>query len=108
MADILQSQIQQFNPDIDVSSVGPRWQLWLTRLENYFNTLETEPASAKKLAILLHCAGPRVLELYQTVKGSTVTETDAYEKAKIQLATLFNPKRNRRTLRVPAYKANRA
>ena len=83
MADILQSQIQQFNPDIDVSSVGPIWQLWLTILENYFNTFETEPASAKKLAILLHCAGPRVLELYQTVKGSTVTETDAYEKAKI-------------------------
>ena len=108
MAGILQSQIQQFNPDIHVSSVSPRWQFWLTRLENYFNTFETEPASAKKLAILLHCAGPGVLELYQTVKGSTVTETDAYEKAKIQLATLFNPKRNRRTLRVPAYKANRA
>ena len=81
MADILQSQIQQFNPDIDVSSVGQRWQLWLTRLENYFNTFETEPASAKKLAIMLHCAVPRSLELYQTVKGSTVTETDAYEKA---------------------------
>ena len=33
----------------DILSVGPQWHLWLTRLENYFLTLNTSPASAKKL-----------------------------------------------------------
>ena len=89
------TQISMFDPDTDISSVGPRWQLWLSRLENFFLTLESEPASAKKLAFLLHCSGPRVLELYQTVKDKTSTETDVFIIAKEQLATLFNPKRNK-------------
>lgn len=88
-------QINQFDPDTDISSVGPRWQLWIIRLENFFKTFTNEPDSQKKLAFLLHCAGPRVLELFQTVQSIEVQATDPYEAAKKRLGTLFDPKRNK-------------
>lgn len=93
----LGSNICMFDPDTDIASVGPRWTNWLKRLENYFTTRAAEPNSALKKALLLHLAGPRFHELFETVSHLVFDPVvdDVYLAIKRQLATLFEPTRNK-------------
>ena len=60
-----------FNPDIEVSSVGLRWEEYKMQFENYLvakcvKKLSDIPKEIK-LPILLHVVGTRVFQMYRTV-----------------------------------------
>ena len=80
----MERPVPTFDPDSEYTSVGPRWAKWLKQLDIYFDTLETELLQPKKLANLLHLAGPRVQEIYETVKSTNtpgIDDTNVYDRA---------------------------
>ena len=74
----------------DKSNTGPRWERWVSRLENLFVGLKIENDDCKR-ALLLHYAGEGVYDIYDAEKG----ETEAtYTATKQVLTTYFEPKKN--------------
>jgi hypothetical protein len=79
-----------FDYDSDKSNAGPRWERWVSRLENLFVGLNIDDEDRKR-ALLLHFAGERVYEIYDIEKK----DTDAtYIATKKVLKDYFEPKRN--------------
>ena len=79
-----------FDPDVDKNNAGARWEKWMGRLENLFVGLNIDD-DGRKRALLLHYAGERVYDIYDTEKG----DSDAtYAGTKTVLKTYFDPKRN--------------
>ena len=72
-------------------SVGPRWETWLARFDNYLiaaNITEDE----RQRAQLLHGGGEDVFDVYLTFDSSSIT---SYNDLKDALTAHFSPKRNR-------------
>ena len=75
----------------DQSNVGPRWERWLGRLENFFVAFDIKDDTRKR-AMLLHFAGESVSNIFSTL-SDTGDETD-YKKATDSLTNYFLPLKN--------------
>ena len=89
------------------STVGPRWDRWVGRLENLFVALQLvdpivqegqEPDEAvikrvddRKRALLLHYVGEQTFDIYEAQKGETETTYTATLKV---LSDYFRPRKN--------------
>src|SRR6266536_6257971 len=82
------SGIDRFDPD--VPDPGEEWNQWKQRWEFYVDSLP-EMTDKRKRAKLLHTAGPKVQEIYQTLND----ETKSYETAITVLDGYFAPKKNK-------------
>ncbi|CAC5407235.1 unnamed protein product [Mytilus coruscus] len=72
----------------DKSNAGPRWERWVSRLENLFVGLKIENDDRKR-ALLLHYAGESVYDIYDAEKGATEA---SYVATKLVLTTYFEQK----------------
>ncbi len=82
------SGIDRFDPD--VPDPGEEWNQWKQRWEFYVDSLP-EMTDKRKRAKLLHTAGSKVQEIYQTLND----ETKSYETAITVLDGYFAPKKNK-------------
>ena len=92
---------EQFKVHTDPHTAGVRWEKWITRLERLLEALDiiekaNDSADKKtaidkrRLALLLHYAGPEVEDIYGTLTGNK----DLDSTAKPLFATYFQPKKN--------------
>ena len=92
---------EQFNVHTDPHTAGVRWDKWIKRLERLLEALDIIEKAAhseqqktaidkRRLALLLHYAGPEVEDIYGTLTGNK----DLYSTAKPLFATYFTPKKN--------------
>ena len=72
-------------------NVGPRWKKWLARFENLIVGMGIQEAKQKH-ALLLHCSGPKVDEIFDTLEDTG--EDKDYKKAVEKLTVHFNPQVN--------------
>jgi len=87
----------------DKSTLAQRWKKYISRLENYMLAIGVEQAPRKK-AILLHFAGPDVMDIFENLPepvpvrdeagNVAANQPDEYAKCKTQLTTYFNPQEN--------------
>ena len=98
-----------FDAEVDKSTVGPRWDRWVGRLENLFVALQLvnpivqegqEPDEAvikrvddRKRALLLHYVGEETFDINEAQKGETETTYTATLKV---LSDYFRPQKNTR------------
>ena len=81
-----------FPPFVEIDqNPGPQWGKWLGRFERLMIAMGITE-SRRQRALLLHYAGPRVDEIFDTL--SDVGEDTDYDKAVDALNKYFNPKSN--------------
>ncbi len=80
--------IQPFDTETDPSSVGTLWSKW-TGFENFLVAMNNT-GDARQKALLLHLAGERVHDIYDTFTA----DEDGYAETKIKLNGYFSPKKN--------------
>ena len=71
-------------------SVGPRWERWVARFENYLVATKIEDDDRKR-AQLLHVGGSDVFDVFLGL----ATQPTSYDETKEALDNHFAPKRNR-------------
>ena len=81
----------KFDVFTEESSLGVRWDKYVTKLENLFTGLNITSKKRKK-ALLLHYAGDDVFNIYDTFDLSGDEEN--YDDTKTELKTIFNPRKN--------------
>lgn len=93
MANLQFPQFPQFSfgDSSDQTNVGPRWEKWLGRLENFFVAFDIKDDTRKR-AMLLHFAGESVSDIFNTL--SDTGEEKDYKKAKDSLTKYFLPTKN--------------
>ena len=64
-----------FDVESEPSSVGPRWTKWLQRFDNYITAMNIN-GDARQKALLLHLAGERVHDIYDTLAANQDTFSD--------------------------------
>ena len=77
-----------FDPDLDLTSVGTRFRKYLERFKVYAVAMNIKD-KARNRALFLHCAGPKVQDIFDTLEH---TEED-FETAGENLLEYFEPKR---------------
>ena len=92
------SGIHAFDCKGDITSVGPRWKKWRKSFQFFVEAKGIEDGKQKK-ALLLHCAGVDVQEIFEALDVSSVgssskDEIDEYEIALKLLDAYFAPKAN--------------
>ena len=96
-----------FDAEVDKSTVCPRWDRWVSRLETLFiarqlvypivqEGQETNEGAIKtiddrKRALLLHYVGEQTLDIYEAHKGETET---TYTATFNVLSYYFRPRKN--------------
>ena len=88
--------IQAFNCRGDSTSVGPRWRRWRKAFQFYVDGRGIT-AAARKKALLLHCAGMEVQEIFETLTDPGVPEGEednVYNAALRTLDAYFTPQVN--------------
>jgi len=84
----------EFDVDGEPTSVGPRWEKWLSRFENMLTAMSIDD-SVRQKALLLHLAGSRVYEIAETLNMTPANdETNVFKAAKDALTLHFKPKKN--------------
>ncbi|KAK7090373.1 hypothetical protein V1264_010179 [Littorina saxatilis] len=83
------TQVSNFDIHGDVSSLSIRWEDWVDSFEIYAAASGVD-SGVQKRALLLHCAGKEVQELFKTF-GDTGT---TYDAAREKLDAHFKPKKN--------------
>ena len=68
-----------FDPDLDPTSVGTRFRKYLERFKVYAVAMNIKD-NARKLALLLHCAGPKVHDIFDTIEDTAEHFKTAGEK----------------------------
>ena len=91
MASVLSglSGVKPFNVHEDRSSLGQRWNRWISQFELYVLASGVSD-DAQKRALLLHMSGPDVQDIFNTLSDSTGT----YDSAKKALNDYFEPKKD--------------
>ena len=84
--------LPQFDCKGELSSIGTRWKRWIRAFELFVVGKGVTNAAQKK-ALLLHCAGMSVQDIYYTLPA-VAGEADVYEKAKTALEQHFSPQVN--------------
>ena len=72
-------------------NTGPRWKIWITRLERLLTAMNITDKQQKE-ALMLHFAGPEVDEIFDTLEDPEA-ETD-YKAAVEKLTEYFAPQTN--------------
>ena len=72
-------------------SVGPHWEKWLARFDNYLIAANITEDKRQR-AQLLHDGGGDVFDVYFTFDSSSIT---SYDDLKDALTAYFSPKCNR-------------
>ena len=78
-----------FNPDLDPTSVGTRFRKYLERFKVYAVAMSIKD-KARKRALFLHCAGPKVQDIFDTLEDTG----EDFETASEKLLEYFEPKRH--------------
>ena len=75
----------QFNCKGDSTNVGTRWRLWKKAFQFYVDGRGVTAATRKK-ALLLHCAGMDVREVFETLTdpGAPAGDTDNDKKLRCE------------------------
>ena len=81
--------LQPFDTETDPSSLGMRWSKWTQRFENFLVAMDIVN-DARKRALLLHLAGERVHDIYDTL----AEDEDDYAGTKTKLDGYFTPMKN--------------
>ena len=89
-----QLQIPPFECDNDPTTIGPRWERWINRFENYLTAVNITN-DARWKALLLHLGGERVHDIYDNDTLSSAD--DNYTAAKDNLDTYFKPMKDTAT-----------
>ncbi|KAJ8314428.1 hypothetical protein KUTeg_006578 [Tegillarca granosa] len=76
--------------DSDSHDAGPQWDKWVSRLELLFDGMKLTDDKQKR-ALLLHYAGDRVFDIYETQKGDSQAK---YEETVNVLKNYFAPRKN--------------
>ena len=84
-------QVKLFDPHGDPSNVGLAWKWWLRGFELYSTGRGVQNADQKR-ALLLHCAGIEVQDIYFSLKEED--GADGFEKTVQTLSVHFEPKIN--------------
>lgn len=84
--------IQPFESELSDSdaSLGPKWDKWLLRFENYLSAIAVNDEGQKR-ALLLHAVGSTIFDIFVNLPNRGTT----YEQAKTALTAYFKPKVNR-------------
>ena len=88
--------IKPFDCRGDSTSVGPRWRRWRKSFQFYVDGRGIT-AAARRKALLLHCAGVEVQEIFETLTDPGVAEgedDDVYKAALRTLDAYFTPQVN--------------
>ena len=88
--------IQPFDCKGDLTSISPRWKRWKKSFQFFVEGKGVTNAEQKK-ALLLHCAGVNVQEIFETLTSFAADvkdEIDEYEAALTILDEHFSPKAN--------------
>ena len=85
------SGIPTFDPKVEPTSIAPRWQRWKRAFE-LFIVGKGITDKTQKRALLLHCAGMDVQDIFDTLPNNG--EDNDYDKAIEVLDTYFNPATN--------------
>ena len=86
--------VQIFDCKGDITSVSPRWKRWKKSFE-FFVDGKGVTNTKQKRALLLHCAGPDVQEIFETLPIIEASrEIDEYNAALKMLDEHFLPKAN--------------
>ena len=88
--------IQAFHCRGDSTSVGPRWRRWRKVFQFYVDGRGIT-AAARKKALLLHCAGMEIQEIFETLTDPGVPEgkeDNVYNAALRTLDAYFSPQVN--------------
>ena len=81
--------VQHFKVGTDTSSVAQRWSRWVSSFELFVNASSVSNDGQKR-ALLLHCAGSEVQDIFETLSDTGTTYTDALTK----LNDYFTPKKD--------------
>ena len=79
-----------FDPDLDPTSVGTRFRKYLERFKVYAVAMNTKD-KARKRALFLHCAGPKVQDIFDTLEDTG----EDFETTGEKLLEYFEHKRHR-------------
>ena len=78
----------------EAAGIGERWKRWLRSFELYV-TGKGITVAARKRALLLHCAGVEVQDIFFTLEEEAAGENETvYDQAKKTLEKYFNPQLN--------------
>ena len=79
-----------FDPDLDPTSVGARFRKYLDRFKVYVVAMNIKD-KARTRALFLHCAGPKVQDIFDTLEDTG----EDFETAGNKLLEYFEPKKHR-------------
>ena len=83
-----------FSADGDPTSLAPRWKKWRDGFDLYLCAGAITDSNQKK-ALLLHCGGESLQEIFATLPDPPVVENaDKYKEAIDSLNAYFLPKEN--------------
>ena len=78
----------------EAAGIGERWTRWLRSFELYL-TGKGITVAERKRALLLHCAGLEVQDIFFTLEEEAAGENETvYDQAKKTLEKYFNPQSN--------------
>ena len=83
--------ISRFDPDVEHSSIGPRWQAWREELDYYIAAANITNDKQKR-NLLLHLEGPKVQKIFKTLPEPEEERT--FKSASDALDGYFLPKKN--------------
>ena len=89
MATITLPHFASFDPDIEPTSVSQRWEKWIQRFTNFLTALNVTDKKRQR-ALLLHYAGEKVYDIFDTLADTG----DDFQKAVDKLTAHFAPKKN--------------
>ena len=72
------------------AALGPKWDKWLLRFENYMTVIAIQEDGQKK-ALLLHAVGGNTFDIFMSLAEHGTT----YNHAKAALTNYFKPKVNK-------------
>ena len=78
-----------FDPDLDLTSIGTRFRKYLARFKVYAVAMNVKD-KARKQALFLHCAGPKVQDIFDTLEDTG----EDFETSGEKLLEYFEPKRH--------------
>ena len=82
---------QHFDPESETATVSQRWKKWKSRFENFL-VANNITNNTRKRALLLHHAGERVYDIFETLEGTA--ESNDYNAAIEKLTEYFSPQKN--------------
>ncbi|KAG5892038.1 hypothetical protein JTB14_029668 [Gonioctena quinquepunctata] len=95
--DNLFGHIECFNVHSGIENIGARWEKWIKRLDNFLIAAGIVDDDRKE-AMLLHCMGEEIFEIYCALPNPQATQKNEnlskYEKAKLKVNEHFIPRMN--------------